>query len=114
LVGGDLVPVAGADVEPEREADLAREKMDAVYVALPDNIAAHLTPRASLLERNASDLPRAVIFHDPAGERLVPFLAEHFSRTLVDVSDKLPVALIEQEKPLVAIQIFAEEDAFLT
>jgi hypothetical protein len=83
-----------------------------MYVPLPEEIAAILGSRAALLERSAGDLPQVTIIHDGTGGRLVPFLAEHFSRTLVDVSDALPYQAIELEKPLLVIQILSEAGSF--
>jgi hypothetical protein len=111
LVGEDLVPVMNDDEEPEREPELAREGLEAMYVPLSEELAALLGPRGALLERASADpLPSAVIVHDGSGGRLVPFLAEHFSRTFVEVADAPPYGLIEHERPQLVIQLLAEEN----
>lgn len=112
LVGGETVPVADGEDSREQEPDLDRRNLAAMYVPLPDELAKHLSPRAALLEREESDLPRAVVVHDGSGGRLVPFLAEHFSRTLVDVADALPFEAIAEEQPLVVVHVVSEAGPF--
>jgi hypothetical protein len=53
-----------------------------------------------------------MIVHDGSGGRLVPFLAEHFSSTLVEVSDTPPYEVIHGQRPLVVIQIVSESGSF--
>ena len=51
-----------------------------------------------------SDLPRAVIFRDSFGSRLVPFLSEHFSRAVYLWQNDFDATVIEQEHPDIVIQ----------
>ncbi len=84
-----------------------------MYVPLDEEATARLGPDAAALERGAgAELPRAVVFHDGSGARLLPFLAEHFSRTLVEVTERLPVGVVEQEGAAVVIQILSEDGPF--
>jgi SGNH hydrolase-like domain, acetyltransferase AlgX len=113
LVGEEPFPVAVDDESADQEPDLNRSRLSAMYAPLPDEIATGLGPRAALLERDEnSDLPRAMIVHDGSGGRLVPFLAEHFSSTLVEVSDTPPYEVIDRQRPLVVIQIVSESGSF--
>jgi hypothetical protein len=59
-----------------------------------------------------ADLPTAAILHDGAGERLAPFLAEHFSRTTVLGTTGLPPELVQGERPAIVIQILADGGGF--
>jgi hypothetical protein len=115
LVGEEVVPVLVGDEGPEQEPELVRAQLDAMYVSLPPDTAAELGPSAALLERGAgTDLPSAVVLHDGSGERLVPFLAEHFGRMLVEESAGLPMAAIQRERPLVVIQLLSEDRGFFS
>ena len=49
-------------------------------------------------------LPRAVIFRDSFGSRLVPFLSEHFSRAVYAWQNDFDAGLVLQEHPDVVIQ----------
>jgi hypothetical protein len=55
-------------------------------------------------EVNDPSLPRAVIFRDSFGSRLVPFLSEHFSRAVYVWQNDFDANLVEQEHPDVVIQ----------
>ena len=57
--------------------------------------------------RPGAGLPRAVMIHDSFGIGLIPFLAEHFSRTLyvsVTLHHYFPAQLIDKERPDVVIE----------
>ncbi len=113
LMGRELVPVLPANEEPDVEPELVRDGFEAMFVPVPDSLAGQLGPAATLLELSpGSNLPTAVIVHDGSGERLVPFLAEHFARTVVEVGDGLPDPLIAAERPLVVVQIIGEAGRF--
>jgi hypothetical protein len=113
LLGGEAVPVALDDDSPERDAELVREQLNAMYAPLPAELAGQLGSGGALLEhRSGAELPRAVVLHDGPAERLVPFLAESFGRTLIEVTDGTPYAVIEQERPLVVIQFISEDGSF--
>jgi hypothetical protein len=113
LVGEEALPIAVEDESADQEPDLNRSRLSAMYAPLPEGLAARLGPRAALLERDEdSELPRAMIVHDGSGGRLVPFLAEHFSSTLVEVSDTPPYEVIHGQRPLVVIQIVSESGSF--
>jgi len=113
LLGGEAVLVATSDEIADRDADLARKQLTAMYVPLPTELAAQLGSGGALLEHgNGADLPRAVVLHDGPAQRLVPFLAESFGRTLVEVTDAMPYPVIEQERPMVVIQFISEDGSF--
>ena len=54
------------------------------------------------------DLPRAVVFRDSFANALIPFLSEHFRRTLYVWSPDVDPAIVEAERPDVVIQEIAE------
>lgn len=113
ILGGDILTVTAADEPPEREPGLAGGERQAAYVPVPDELAAHLGPDSAVLEHaGQEDLPSAFVVHDASAERLLPFLAEHFSRTVVEVSNVLPYAAIEQVAPIVVIQVLSEANPF--
>ena len=51
-----------------------------------------------------SPLPRAVVFRDSFGSRLVPYLSEHFSRVVYLWQNDFDADVVRQEKPDVVIQ----------
>lgn len=56
------------------------------------------------------DGPRALILHDGSGERLLPFLGEHFSHTETRATIALPLA--DAERFAVVIQVLADGGTF--
>lgn len=56
--------------------------------------------------------PRALVVHDGSGERLLPFLAAHFSLMDVRATTGLPLADIESARYAVVIQIVADGGPF--
>ena len=63
-----------------------------------------------VVEQADSTLPRALVLRDSFGAALVPFLAEHFRRTVFAWEDYpvFDVGLIERERPDVVIQEMVE------
>jgi hypothetical protein len=67
----------------------------------------------SATETGDPTLPRAVMFHDSFGVRLIPFLSEHFARIVyssgpADWRRNFDPQLVERERPQVVIQEIAE------
>jgi hypothetical protein len=57
--------------------------------------------------RDDATLPRAVVFRDSFGSALVPFLSEHFARTVFLWQANLDPEVVEAERPRVVIQEWA-------
>ena len=55
-----------------------------------------------------STLPRAVVFRDSFGGRLIPFLSEHFSRVVYLWENDFDAAVVERERPDVVIQEYVD------
>jgi alginate O-acetyltransferase complex protein AlgJ len=51
-----------------------------------------------------STLPRAIVFRDSFGSRLVPFLSEHFSRVVYLWQNDFDADIVEREHPDIVIQ----------
>ncbi|MEF3696052.1 alginate O-acetyltransferase AlgX-related protein [Desulfolutivibrio sp.] len=83
-VGGDLAAMLGlGDCFVEDKFSLAPKDG---FRAVPADASGLAGPRdigpADAFERPDSGLPRAVIFRDSFGQDLIPFLSEHFSRSV--------------------------------
>ncbi len=66
----------------------------------------HLQP--IVMERAGAAGRKALVFYDSFGELLVPFLSEHFARTVYLPEDVLDPAMVERERPDVVIQEIVE------
>jgi len=122
LPPADYLPVAYN--APARElakmtgvADLMREKMwkiqrrggalaQRVPVAFKPQRIYYAPPFAT--EREASTLPRAVIFHDSFYKAIQPFLSEHFSRAVYYWQYEVDLAAVKAERAEVVIQLVGE------
>ena len=87
LARGALVPVGDGG---EREPDLDREQ----------------------LQGGPVDGPRALVLHDGSGERLLPFMGEHFSLLDVLATTGLPLADVTRGEYAVVIEIVADGGTF--
>src|SRR5262249_13619987 len=70
----------------------------------------HPTLRLFIMEQGNAPLPRALVFRDSFGAQLVPFLSEHFQRTVFAWQDLslFDTQLVERERPNVVIQEMVE------
>jgi alginate O-acetyltransferase complex protein AlgJ len=66
------------------------------------------TQRPFAFEISDPDLPRAIVFRDSFANALIPFLSEHFERTLYIWSPDVDPEPIEAERPDVVIHVIAE------
>jgi hypothetical protein len=66
------------------------------------------TQRPFAFEVADPDLPRAIVFRDSFANALIPFLSEHFARTLYIWSPDVDPDLVEAERPDVVIQEISE------
>jgi alginate O-acetyltransferase complex protein AlgJ len=59
-----------------------------------------------MVSRGRSDLPRLLVFRDSFASRLIPYLAEHFSRAVFLWQNDFEPEVIDKEHPDVVIQEF--------
>lgn len=114
-VGEESIPVVISDSEAETEPDLIRTSFTAMYSPVPEELAEQLGPEAAVLDSpNSTGSGELLIVHDGSGTRIIPFVAEHFTRTVVDVATELPYDVIEQRGPVAVLEIFSDTGPFLT
>jgi hypothetical protein len=100
--GLDLAGMLGlTDALREEDLRLVRRDPAAARVVEP------LNPARMATERRGATLPRAVVFRDSFGSALIPFLSEHFSRTLYLWQPDFDPEVILEEHPDVVIQEWA-------
>jgi hypothetical protein len=103
--GQDLAGMLGLkDVLHETDLRLVPRKPRRARVVDPPGVAP--MSELGLLVTAVADpgLPRAVIFRDSFGSRLVPFLSEHFSRAVYLWQNDFDANVVSQEHPDVVIQ----------
>jgi alginate O-acetyltransferase complex protein AlgJ len=103
--GQDLAGMLGLkDVLHETDLRLVPRKPRRARVVDPPGVAP--MSELGLLVTEVADpgLPRAVIFRDSFGSRLVPFLSEHFSRAVYLWQNDFDANVVSQEHPDVVIQ----------
>lgn len=116
--GGDLaetLSLSSLITEESRSFNLIMPHLArAVDIGYPVNE----TWRPSAFETNDDSLPRAVIMHDSFGNGLKQFLSPHFKRTVylwragIQFSLHFETHEIEQEKPDIVIEEFAERKLY--
>lgn len=112
LVGerAERLPAIGGE---EVEAELATDRLRALYAPMGRDLEERLRPGSSLLECDQADVVgTALIVHQRGGRRVAALLAEHFSRTIVSPGDQLPLRALEAERPIVAVQLLDERGLF--
>jgi hypothetical protein len=107
---GRSVAVGEIDSD-ELEPDLDRETLTSSLRQSPEPIPL-LSREGQVFQRTVGQLGTVVLVHEPGLERLAPFLAEHATLLISEVSSSLPVELIEQLDPTVVIQLMAEDGGF--
>jgi alginate O-acetyltransferase complex protein AlgJ len=91
----DRIPEQNIMLEPRQER-LAQT----VFPRAPDE---DFNDATRIMEIPGSSLPRLVMFRDSFASALVPFLAEHFRRSVFVWRYEFDAALIEREKPDVVV-----------
>jgi hypothetical protein len=110
--GGDLAGLLALKAElPEGEQTSlslprARARVADPGVAAPRNTPPHARPRA--LEVDDPALPRALVFHDSFANALLPFLSEHFRRSVYLSVHDFPTRIVDRERPDVVIEELLE------
>jgi hypothetical protein len=105
--GGDIVRVLGLTglVREDAPAIRLRSTPYRVLFSVPVSQAEQVNMVA---ERDDADLPRLVMLHDSASTRLMPFMAQHFSRTVFAWPLRFDTELIESERPDVVVEEIGE------
>jgi hypothetical protein len=110
-VGSTTVP-AGSAAESEAQEGGPRldwTKMNTEYAVVPPDLAAAAGSAAAMLRRREGGRDTdALVIHDGSAERVAPFLAEHFDRTLVVAGGADVDRLCAMLKPAVIIEIVGE------
>jgi alginate O-acetyltransferase complex protein AlgJ len=102
--GWDLARMMGLDdVISEEDCRLDPRTKRQARIVEQDRPDAQWNQGRVVLERDDPSLPTAVIFRDSFGSALVPFLAEHFRRSVFLWQYDLDTEVIEQENPSVVI-----------
>jgi alginate O-acetyltransferase complex protein AlgJ len=110
LPGGDLAGMLGlADVLWESTVSLhPRQPFRASAANQPLDRRLIESGATFASEQRNSQLPRMVMFRDSFANRLIPFLAENFSRAVYVWDKGFQLALIEQERPDIVLDEMAE------
>jgi hypothetical protein len=102
--GWDLARMMGlSDVVSEQDCRLDPMAKRQARIVEQDRPDAQWNQGRVVLERDDPSLPTAVIFRDSFGSALVPFLAEHFRRSVFLWQYDVDTKVIEQENPTVVI-----------
>jgi hypothetical protein len=115
-VGADVHPagVAADDEELEGEPRLDWSCLSTEYAVLDDELYEVAGPVASMLRRREEDSgssasgSSALVIHDGSASRIAPFIAEHFSSTLVVGAGAEIANLVERLAPAAMIEIVEE------
>jgi hypothetical protein len=108
--GGDLAEMLSMRADLRETRIILEPKVP--WQARPSFPPPGLPGDAKVWECASGRIPRAVIVGDSFAKRLLPFLAEHFART-VFIEDRSPAhltAIIEREKPQVVIEEMVERN----
>jgi SGNH hydrolase-like domain, acetyltransferase AlgX len=114
LLDGSLVP-AGKERRWEEETEVADVSgLRALRMPAPQHL--EVTPHRAphLYEIDDPALPRAVLVGDASCLKLIPWLAEHFSRFVFLWTEELPWEAIELEMPDLVIHVVAERSLLRT
>lgn len=102
---GDLAGMMGLKrVLREEDLALVPRRQRLARVVEPAGAAPTAEEGRLVTDIPGSRLPRAVVFRDSFTSRLVPFLSEHFSRTVYLWQNDFDAQAIERERPDVVIQ----------
>jgi len=107
-MGSDLALMLGLHDTYHDTNVLVRPLAGFVAAAVPLQYVVPKDYQAYATVQNNQRLPRAVIFRDSFGNRLNPFLAESFSRSVFLWTYDFDAAVIEREKPAVVIYQLVE------
>lgn len=102
--GQDLAEMLGlSDVIPEEELTLVPLRPRRARVIEPANPSPSGDEGYLVTEIAGSTLPKAVVFRDSFTSRLIPFLSEHFSRTVYLWQNDMDPSVVVKERPAVVI-----------
>jgi alginate O-acetyltransferase complex protein AlgJ len=102
--GQDLAGMLGlSDVISEEELTLVPLRPRRARVIEPANPSPNGDEGYLVTEIAGSTLPKAVVFRDSFTSRLIPFLSEHFSRTVYLWQNDMDPAVVLKEHPAVVI-----------
>jgi len=102
--GQDLAVMLGlSDVLPEESLSLTPLRPRQARVIEPENPSPNGDEGYLVTEIPGSSLPRAVVFRDSFTSRLIPYLSEHFARTVYLWQNDLDPAVVVKEHPAVVI-----------
>jgi hypothetical protein len=102
--GQDLAGMLGlSDVLSEEELTLVPLRPRRARVIEPANPSPNGDEGYLVTEIAGSTLPKAVVFRDSFTSRLIPFLSEHFSRTVYLWQNDMDPAVVAKERPAVVI-----------
>jgi hypothetical protein len=110
-IGSQAVPAgtAAEDEEQEGRARLDWSCLATEYAVLPPELAAVAGSRAALLRRREpGENPDGLVIHDGSAERIAPFLAEHFERTLLVGAGADIEAVLTELGPAAVFEVVAE------
>ncbi len=103
--GQDLAGMMGLkSVLHETEYSLRPRRARRAVVVYPRGAAETEAEGELITEIRGSTLPRAVVFRDSFGSRLVPYLSEHFSRVVYEWQNDFDGDIVTREKADVVIQ----------
>jgi alginate O-acetyltransferase complex protein AlgJ len=102
--GQDLAVMLGLDdVISEESLGLAPMRSRQARVIDPPNASPNGDEPYLVTEVPGSALPKAVVFRDSFTSRLIPYLSEHFSRTVYLWQNDMDPAVVLKERPAVVI-----------
>jgi hypothetical protein len=103
--GMDLAGMVGLkDVLTEDDLQLVPRRPRNARVIEPAHAEENLMYDRVVTEQDDRRLPRAVVFRDSFASALIPFLSEHFSRTVYLWQNNFDPVVVQQEHPDVVIQ----------
>jgi alginate O-acetyltransferase complex protein AlgJ len=107
--GGDLAEMLGLDDRMTESVPFLVRRSASVVRNVDASAYASASRGPAIVTENArGGIRRAVIFRDSFADRLMPFLSEHFGRSVFLWTDEFPAGVVDREHPDVVIEEFAE------
>ncbi|MEQ1757701.1 MAG: hypothetical protein ABL986_05240 [Vicinamibacterales bacterium] len=113
VTSGDKTSMLGLRDEGKREMPgLVLRRRAGYRIVAPPRPDPYGEDPILIVEHRDRRLPRAIVFRDSFGARLIPYLSEHFSHVEYYWQDELDYDEIERQRPDVVIQEFVARHFF--
>jgi hypothetical protein len=104
---GDKTTMLGlVDEGKQRMPGLVLKRGAGFHVVAPRRPDPYGEDPILIIEHEDQSLPRAIVYRDSFGARLIPYLSEHFSHVEYYWQNELDYEEIERQRPDVVIQVF--------